>query len=158
MAETSGDDRDQLREVTEAQAACSTAIGSLRTAMDRIGSARSWGTYDTWFGGGLFSSLIKHDRIGEAEEAMTQVDAALRRLRRELADVGVDGAAVGDVGVTDLTRSLDVWFDDFFSDFAVQSRLKDADRRLAEVARLLMDVSDSLAQRRIEIESRLSAS
>jgi len=89
---------------------------------------------------------------------MAQVDAALRRLRRELADVGVDGAAVGDVGVSDLTRSLDVWCDDFFSDFAVQSRLKDADRRLSEVAGLLMDVSDSLAQRRIEIESRLSAS
>jgi hypothetical protein len=158
MTEPAGDDRDQLREVEEAQAACSTAIGSLREAMDRIGSARSWGTYDTWFGGGFFSSLVKHDRIDDAERAMARVDEALRRLRRELADVGVDGAAVGDVAVTDLTRSLDVWFDNFFTDVGVQSRLADADRRLSAVAGLLEDVSDSLARRRREIEGRLSSS
>jgi hypothetical protein len=150
------DDRDQLREIKEARAACSAAIGSLQEALDRIGSARSWGTYDTWFGGGFFSSMIKHDRIDEAEQAMRAVDAALDRLRRELADVGVDGAAVGDVGVSDLSRTLDVWFDNFFTDIGVQSRLKDADRRLAEVGELLMTVSNDLAQREREVESRLA--
>lgn len=153
---SSPDDRRELLEIKEAQAACSAAIGSLRVALDRIGSARSWGTYDTWFGGGFFSSLIKHDRIDDAEQAMHQVDAALDRLRRELADVGVDGAAVGDVGVSALARSLDVWFDNFFTDVGVQSRLKDADQRLSEVGGLLVDVSDALETRRHEVEERIS--
>lgn len=155
---TPDDDRDLLREIREAQAACSAAIGSLRAALDRIGSARSWGTYDTWFGGGFFSSMIKHDRIDEAEAAMRAVDSALDRLRRELADIGVDGAAVGDVGVSGLSRSLDVWFDNFFTDISVQGRLKDADQRLSDVGELLMSVSERLAERRGEVEARLAGS
>ena len=31
-----------------------------------LGSADSWSAYDTWFGGGLVSSAIKHDRIDGA--------------------------------------------------------------------------------------------
>jgi hypothetical protein len=162
VTDTSGNDHEadlaELREIEEAQAACAGAIGSLRAALDRIGSARSWGTYDTWFGGGLFSSMIKHDRIDDAEVAMREVDAALERLRRELADVGVDGAAVGDVGVSDLSRSLDVWFDNFFTDLGVQARLRDADERLSEVGRLLVQVSEALDHRRHDVQARITGS
>ncbi|HEY3529414.1 MAG TPA: hypothetical protein VGK78_09705 [Nocardioides sp.] len=56
---------------------------------------------------------------------------ALDRLRRELADVNTDGAAIGGVGVTDLTRTLDVWFDNFYSDLAVRRALQE---RHAQVA------------------------
>jgi hypothetical protein len=62
---------------------------------------------------------------------------------------------VGDVGVTALARSLDVWFDNFFTDIGAQSRLKDADRRLSEVAGLLVDVSDAPETRRLEVEERI---
>ena len=98
------DDRDQLREIREAQEACESALRSLGEAQRRVDSARSWGTYDTWFGGGLFSSMIKHGRIDEAEGYMHAVDAALERLRRELADVHMDGAAsAGSVSPTSPT-------------------------------------------------------
>ncbi|MBO0846857.1 MAG: hypothetical protein J2P22_15735 [Nocardioides sp.] len=98
---TDTDDRSQLREIEVAQAAARAAIGGLRAAREKIGSAWSWGTYDTWFGGGLFSSLIKHERIDTAETYMREVDHALDRLRTELRDVDMEGAALGDVGVTD---------------------------------------------------------
>jgi hypothetical protein len=149
------DDRDQLREVQEAQRACEAALSSLHAAQSKVDSARSWGTYDTWFGGGLFSSLIKHDRIGQAEDYMRSVDAALDRLRRELADVHMGGVAVGGVGVSDLTRTLDVWFDNFFSDLAVQSRLKDADRRLDSIGRALVACRQALRDRQTVLSYRL---
>lgn len=156
MTQGSGQsDEDQLREIREAQDACEAALGSLTEAQRKVDSARSWGTYDTWFGGGLFSSLIKHDRIDEAETYMRDVDAALERLRRELADVHMDGAAVGGVGVTDLTRTLDVWFDNFFSDLAVQSRLTDADHRLDAIGEALVAVRRALDERHTELASRL---
>lgn len=69
-------------------------------------SARSWGTYDTWFGGGLFSSMIKHGRIDEAEGYLHAVDAALERLRRELADVQMEGAPPSAGSVSDLTHTV----------------------------------------------------
>ena len=96
MTQGSGtEDEDQLREIREAQDACEAALTSLGEAQRAVDSAQSWGTYDTWFGGGLFSSLMKHDRIDDAEGYMRAVDAALDRLRRELADVRMEGAALG---------------------------------------------------------------
>ena len=150
------DDRDQLREIREAQEACESALRSLGEAQRRVDSARSWGTYDTWFGGGLFSSMIKHGRIDEAEGYLHAVDAALERLRRELADVHMDGAAVGGIGVTDLTHTLDVWFDNFFTDLAVQSRLNDADHRLDAIGEALVAVRRALHDRHVEVADRLA--
>lgn len=107
------------------------------------------------FGGGLFSSLIKHDRIDQAEDYMRSVDAALDRLRRELADVHMGGVSLGGVGVGDLTRTLDVWFDNFFSDLAVQSRLNDADHRLDAIGEALVAVRRALNERQQEVAHRL---
>ncbi len=158
MTEIPGeDDRAQLREIEEAQVATDAALASLEAAQGRVGSARAWGTYDTWFGGGLFSSLMKHDRIDQAEQYMREVDAALDRLRRELADVHLDGAALGGVGVTDLTRTLDVWFDNFFSDLSVQSRLKTADQRLDQIGEALSAVRTALRGRHDQVLDRLRA-
>lgn len=152
------DDQEQLRQIEEAQVACEGALRSLGEAQQKVGSARSWGTYDTWFGGGFFSSMIKHDRIGDAETYMHDVDAALDRLRRELADVRMNGAALGGVGVSDLTRTLDVWFDNFFSDLAVQSRLADADQRLDAIGEALVSVRRALGGRHTEVMARLDGS
>ena len=152
MTQGSGtEDEEQLREIREAQEACEVALTSLGEAQRAVDSAQSWGTYDTWFGGGLFSSLMKHDRIDDAEEFMRAVDAALDRLRRELADIRMEGAALGGVGVSDLNRTLDVWFDNFFSDMAVQSRLNDADHRLDTIGEALVSVRRALHDRRLEL-------
>jgi hypothetical protein len=149
------DDRAPLREIEEAQQACEVALTSLAEARGNMDSARSWGTYDTWFGGGLFSSLVKHDRIDDAERYMEAVDQALDRLRRELADLHPGGTSIGGVGVTGLTHTLDVWFDNFFSDLAVQSRLKDADHRLDAIGEALVAVRHALQDRHLEVENRL---
>ena len=159
MTQGSGtEDDDQLREINEAQDACEAALTSLGEAQRAVDSAQSWGTYDTWFGGGLFSSLMKHDRIDDAEGYMRAVDAALDRLRHELADVRMEGAALGGVGVSDLNRTLDVWFDNFFSDMAVQSRLNDADHRLDTIGEALVSVRRALQDRRLELVGRQDGS
>ena len=40
-------------------------------------------------GGGFFSSLIKHDKVGRAEKLMQDVKRALFNLQRELKDVNL---------------------------------------------------------------------
>jgi hypothetical protein len=101
---------------------------------------------------------MKHDRIDDAEGYMRAVDAALDRLRHELADVRMEGAALGGVGVSDLNRTLDVWFDNFFSDMAVQSRLNDADHRLDTIGEALVSVRRALQDRRLELVGRQDGS
>jgi hypothetical protein len=151
--------RDELqagaREVGEAVTAIGYARSRVRQAADELASAHSWGTYDTWFGGGLFSSWIKHDRIADAEAAMRQVDAALETARRELADVGV--GPVGDVGVEPLSRTLDIWFDNIFSDWGTQGRIKDAQARLASLDGALQQVERALQERGAALHEELRA-
>jgi hypothetical protein len=162
VTETSGPDHasadhDLLREITEAQAATDAALTSLHAAQEKVDSAHAWGTYDTWFGGGMFSSLAKHARLDEAEEYMSAVDRALTELRKELTDLRMDAGALGGVGVTQLSRALDVWFDNFFTDLGVQTRIKDADHRLDQIGEALSALRQELRHRRAEVEARIAA-
>jgi hypothetical protein len=70
----------------------------------------------------------------------------------------MEGAALGGVGVTSLNRTLDVWFDNIFSDLAVQSRLKDADRRLDAIGESLVAVRRELHERHMEVAQRRGGS
>jgi hypothetical protein len=134
------------QELAEAVDALTLATMRLQVAQDRLARAHGWGTYDTWFGGGLLSSLFKHDRIEDAEAMMRRLDLALQTVRTELADIGIESA--GDVGVAPLSRTLDIWFDNIFSDLGTQRRIKDAQDRLTGLAAAL-DRADLEVRRRI---------
>ena len=152
-----GDDEraltDELREVHEAQAALREAIGRLNVTADKLRDAHQWGTFDTWFGGGMFSSWIKRDKVRDADLRLRHVDEALGALRAELADVGV--ADVGGVGVSELNLTLDVWFDNLFSDLMTQSRINDARDRLNAVGTVLVRIGTELDRREEELTTRL---
>ncbi|HYH35145.1 MAG TPA: hypothetical protein VD814_08360, partial [Nocardioides sp.] len=126
LAERLGVLQAESAQLAEADAAGRRAHEALHQAAQHLGSAGSWATYDTFFGGGLVADMVKHDRLDRAGALMQEADAALARLAGELADVGV--GAVGGVGVTDFTRALDVWFDNIFSDWAVRDRIERAQR------------------------------
>jgi hypothetical protein len=143
----------QLREVDEASAAVAAALAAVDVTLDRLGSAHAWGTYDTFFGGGLLASAIKHDRIDEANDSAAWVARSLQQVRAELADVRTDVAAP-QLHVDGLTRGLDVWFDNIFSDWSVQSRIKDQQSAVRHVGNALLDVRGTLATARTDLDGR----
>ena len=134
----------QLVEVTEAARAVTSAREATRRAEKELGSAASWGTYDTWFGGGMLSSSIKHDRIDSANDAMARVHSALASARKELADVSVEIAAP-DLSQVGSNRTMDVWFDNIFSDLGTQSRIKDGQADVQQLSAELARVDHRLA-------------
>ena len=148
--------RAEQAEVGEAMAAVSHALYRVNEAAERLRSARDLGTLDTWFGGGLFTSMLKHDRLDGADQAMRSVDLALEAVRKELADVGVD-AAVGGLGITPLHRTLDIWFDNLISDLGTQRRVKDAGQRVAGLGSVLTRVQSQLGRRDQDLATRISA-
>ena len=79
--------RRRCAELAEAQEAGIRAVTALTLARNELGSADSWSAYDTWFGGGLISSSIKHDRIDDAGGPIAPAQEALVDLARELGDV-----------------------------------------------------------------------
>lgn len=146
--------RATAKEVQEALTAADRALAALVAAEQALGSAGSWSTYDTFFGGGLITDMVKYDRIDTAEQHMRGADTAMRALSRELADVGLSG--VGGVEVTDMTRLFDVWFDNIFSDWSVRSRISEAASRIASARGPVADVRQLLQARAGELGAELA--
>ena len=95
------------------------ASALLDAARGHLGSAESWSTYDTWFGGGLLASSVKHDRIDGASDRIGEAQQALFEFARELADVDAVPTVRADLGISPTSRTVDVWFDNVFTDLSV---------------------------------------
>ena len=145
--------QDESRELDQAARAVEASQAAARQALDRLNSAADWGTYDTWFGGGIMSSSIKHDRIDDAARAMDTVRARLELARRELADVAVDITAP-DLARVGANRTLDIWFDNFFSDLGTQSRISDGRASVVALVAALRQAHELVTARTGELQRR----
>lgn len=66
-------------EIDEALTAVEDALNCLDAAARDLKSAGNWGWFDI-FGGGFFSSLIKHDKMQAAQRHLSAAQASLARL------------------------------------------------------------------------------
>ena len=112
----------EFREINEAVLAGERALNSLREAKSKLNSARAWGVYDI-LGGGMISSIVKHSKVNDANEWLEQANRDLRRFAKELRDVPGEEIYVQ---AGDLASTLDIFFDNIFSDFIVQNRINEA--------------------------------
>jgi chromosome segregation ATPase len=156
LAEERGQLGSELHEVGEAVAAATVAQDALSRVRDRLASASGWSTYDTFFGGGLLSSAVKHNRLDEAAAAAAYADQCLVVLRTELADVGGVILTAPDLPVDGLTRFIDVWFDNIFTDLAVRDRIKQAQQNINRCVLLVEEVEHRLDQHTVRIRARLA--
>jgi hypothetical protein len=156
LADERGRLTGQMHELTEAMRAARTAEQALSQVREKLGSASGWSTYDTFFGGGLISSAIKHSRLDEAAQAAARADRCLAVLRTELADVGDMDLTVSNLAVDGLTRFVDVWLDNIFTDLAVREQIKQAEQNVARAMRLVHEVQRRLDQRAAQAHARLA--
>ena len=138
------DDRQRRREADEALAAGRFALDRLNEARMELGSADSWSAWDTWGGGDIISSMMKHRRLDQATDRLRDASAALEVFSRELGDVHADLPGLTAPMVDGLSRGLDIWFDNFFTDLMVRDRIKNAMRRVEESIRSVEDAIDAV--------------
>lgn len=150
-----GAHQEQLREITEAQEAAGAARAALEAAAEKLSSAGSWATYDTFLGGGVMGDMVKHQRIDEAAALIRRADAALKHLSTEVADVGQGG--VGELGITEMSRAFDVWFDNIFSDWSVAQKIKQAQERVVEALGETKRIGVALGQQERGVRRALAA-
>ena len=79
---------DIEKEKREAIEAGRRALNSLQAAKENLNSAKNWGLVDM-FGGGFFTTMLKHSRIDQAKRNMEQAKYDLRNFSRELNDVNM---------------------------------------------------------------------
>ncbi len=155
LAEERGRLTDEVRELAEATEAAQTTGQALDRLSRTLDSASGWSTYDTFFGGGLLSSSIKHARLDEAAAQAAHADQCLVLLRTELADVEDAPQRGLSIPVDGMTRFLDIWFDNIFTDLAVRERILKASSRVAGCARRVRTLLNGLERRLDEAQRRL---
>lgn len=121
-------DRDQ--EIREAILAGETALRCLRNAQTALNSAGNWGIFDM-LGGGMISTFVKHSKIDAAKQELEQSRHALWQFQAELEDV--NQLIRFDVNIGDFLKFADYFFDNFFVDWMVQSKIGDAKRQVSQL-------------------------
>ena len=94
------------KEIREAIYAADNALAHLDSAKTYLNKASNWGIIDI-FGGGLFTNLMKHERMGEAEREIQEAKYALQKFSRELQDV----TGYSSIHIDDLITFADFIFD-----------------------------------------------
>ena len=56
-------------------------MNSLRTARENLNSAKNWGLVDM-FGGGFFTTMLKHSKMDQAKQNMEQAKYDLRNFSK----------------------------------------------------------------------------
>ena len=120
---------DIEKEKREAIEAGRRALNSLQAAKENLNSAKNWGLVDM-FGGGFFTTMLKHSKMDQAKRNMEQAKYDLRNFSRELNDVNMVCNLNIDTG--DFLSFADYFFDGFVVDWVVQDRINNAKRQVEE--------------------------
>ncbi len=131
----------EKKEIMEAMAAGDDAIYYLEGAMEKLNSAGNWGIADI-LGGGMIISAVKRSRMREAQREMEKAKQAMMRFSREVADV--DRTMNTDLDLDGFMGFADFFFDSFFIDMMVQSKINDAKRQIQAALEQVEEVCDIL--------------
>lgn len=112
-----------IKELREAITAGERALASLGKVEDSLESAKGWGTWDL-LGGGLLSDMAKHSAIDEANNNAQEFQHLLKNFEKELLDVNEFTDI--EVSLSSFASFADFFFDGFFADWFVQSKINDS--------------------------------
>lgn len=133
-------------EIEEAVAAYESACIAKAGVQRALSGADDWAFWDTWGGGGLLTDMAKYEKIDEAQVHFKRLAAELGHLNRELSDVGQN--VKFDIGSMDpLTKGLDIWFDNIFTDMHVREEIKMQTQSINQLDQELAMVKDTLDQK-----------
>lgn len=119
----------QHREVAEALRAGRQAEVALSAVLNSLDSAEEWGLVDM-MGGGLVTTMFKHEHLGDARLGIDRAQQALSRFRTELADVRE--LEIPQIRIGEFATFADYFFDGLFADWCVQSGIRDAQNGVSE--------------------------
>lgn len=149
-----------IKEINEAIEAGEKTNASLQKMKEHLNTARSWGMWDM-MGGGLISNIAKHSAIEKANQIAHSTQSNLKSFQKELSDV--NNFTEITVDLSSFATFADFFFDGFFVDWFVQSKINDsidnvdnAYNKISEIVRELKRELDKLQGKfsTVEIETK----
>lgn len=141
-------------ELEEARAAGDRATAALERMEDSLESARRYGVWDTWMGGGFLADMAKHQRLDEAESWAEESRAALAAFQRELRDVDA-AIKAPTIGIDSWDRGFDIWLDNLWTDWSILNKIDDALEGVRHTAGQLESLTSRLERQLAETEVKL---
>ena len=133
--------KGKVQEVKEAMAAGVCAVHCLEDAKKKLEDAKYLGIWDI-FGGGMLSSVLKHNRLEEAQVSMELAGKKVKMFEKELADVAV--SMQFNVEMQSFEKFADIFLDNILSDWSMQEKitcaLKQVDEALERIRQLLLSL------------------
>jgi len=120
-------------EIKEAEDAGDIALTKLGQAAASLHSASGYSTWDTFFGGGLIATHLKHDALDKTESYLHNAQIALQRFHNELLDVQDMSTNSLQVETDGFVKFADYFFDDIFSAWSVHSKISTAREQVSRV-------------------------
>lgn len=133
--------RLDIKELREAITAGERTLVSLDKVQNSLESAKGWGTWDI-LGGGLLSNMAKHSAIDDANNNAHEFQHLLRNFEKELLDVNEFNDI--ELNLSSFASFADFFFDGFFADFFVQSKINDSIANTQNANRKLNNIVSDL--------------
>ncbi len=157
LAEEKGRLTAEVTEIDKALRDAGSAELALNQVAQILASAKSWNTYDTFFGGGLMADIAEHNRLNEAAQAAAEADRRMSVLRTELTDIETAASPSGPLAISSTTKFVDMWFGNIFTDLAIRDRIQQAQANVTSGIRLVDRVRVQLTNRAAQVRARLAA-
>ncbi len=146
---------NRQKEIDEALEACRKLLAYLSSAKDDLASAKGWGMFET-LGDGLVSDNVKQDQLKRVSQYILDSSEQAKRLTSELSDLRpyFDFEIIE---INALSKTYDIFFDQIFSDSAIQVQIEDAYLKIMKNQTLAASVHKKLDVLKSDTQSTLDA-
>lgn len=144
-----------IREITEAIAAGTEAKVSLKRALNSLTGAQDYSTWDTFLGGGIIATSLKHSKLDESEKAIHYAQRALQRFHTELLDIQQVNTDNLSIERDSFVTFADYVFDDIFSAWSTHSKINNSIKRMEKTLQDLSNISNQLQEKLIATQDKL---
>jgi len=157
LAEERGQLTAELGELRRASGGAGAAAQALAEVQDRLGTAASLPTVDTYSGYGAAVNAIKHNWIDQAAQAARTADQRLAALRAELAELGGNQPTAPGLEISAGFRFTDIFLNNVFTDLTVGRQIRAAQDNVGRSVQQVRALRDRLRDQIGTVTGRLDA-
>ena len=157
LAEERGQLTAELGELRRASGTAGAAAQALAEVQDRLGTAASWPTFDTYVDHGVVANAIEHDRIDQAAQAARTADQRLAALRADLAELGGYLPTAPKLEISAGFRFADIFLNNALTDLTVGRQIREAQDNVGRSVLQVRALRDRLRDQIGTVTGRLDA-
>lgn len=122
---------------------CDNIIFKLNDALNILRKASNWGIVDI-LGGGMFTTIMKHNNLSKARSLISQAEVEMNNLYDQL-DERERRVVIGDADIHCLLTIADFLYDGLLSDILVQKRIGDIKNKVSYVIDQVEEIKNNIS-------------